>query len=88
VKARLDDRIGGAAVTYLLFGDTLGPGLARVPGPGLSHPDRLAMAVPDDRTNIRPVYSHALALQGTGTLLSDLHQLQEHLEDTLDRVVI
>jgi hypothetical protein len=28
VKARLDDRIGVSAVTYLLFGVTLGPGLA------------------------------------------------------------
>ena len=28
VKAQLDDRIGVAAVTYLLFGVTLGPGLA------------------------------------------------------------
>ena len=28
VKARLDDRLGVAAVTYLLFGVTLGPGLA------------------------------------------------------------
>jgi hypothetical protein len=27
-RARLDDRIGVAAVTYLLFGVTLGPGLA------------------------------------------------------------
>ena len=28
MRARLDDRIGVAAVTYLLFGVTLGPGLA------------------------------------------------------------
>ena len=28
MKARLDDRIGVAGVTYLLFGVTLGPGLA------------------------------------------------------------
>ena len=28
MKARLDDRIGVSAVTYLLFGVTLGPGLA------------------------------------------------------------
>ena len=28
MKARLDDRIGVAAVTYLLFGVTPGPGLA------------------------------------------------------------
>jgi hypothetical protein len=28
VKARLDDRLGVAAVTYLLFGVKLGPGLA------------------------------------------------------------
>ena len=28
MKARLDDRLGVAAVTYLLFGVTLGPGLA------------------------------------------------------------
>ena len=28
VKARLDDRIGVAAVTYVLFGVKLGPGLA------------------------------------------------------------
>jgi hypothetical protein len=28
VKARLDDRLGVSAVTYLLFGVTLGPGLA------------------------------------------------------------
>ena len=28
MRARLDDRIGVAAVTYLLFGVKLGPGLA------------------------------------------------------------
>jgi hypothetical protein len=28
VKARIDDRLGVAGVTYLLFGVTLGPGLA------------------------------------------------------------
>ena len=28
MKARFDDRLGVAAVTYLLFGVTLGPGLA------------------------------------------------------------
>jgi hypothetical protein len=40
-------------------------GTGAVPGPGLRHLDRLAMAMPDNRANVRPVCSHALALQGT-----------------------
>ena len=47
MRARLDDRLGLWAVTCLLFFVKLGPGPGAVPGPGLRHLDRLAMAVPE-----------------------------------------
>ena len=51
MRARLDDRLGLWAVTYLLFFVKLGPGTGAVLGPCLRHLDRLAMAVPE---RVRP----------------------------------